>query len=172
MRVLAVKLHPDERADEGYRPDGIGDPDGSIPERIVGLDRLHEVLPEADAVVVSLPLTSRTRGLLGPEALATLKSGAWIVNVGRGPMIDEGALVEGLRAGRIGGAYLDVFDEEPLPPDHPYWDAPNLFVSAHIAGVNSYERYWDDMGRLLEQNVRRLLAGEPLINAIDPARSY
>jgi phosphoglycerate dehydrogenase-like enzyme len=87
-------------------------------------------------------------------------------------MIDETALIAALREGRLGGAYLDVFDEEPLPADHPYWDTPNLYVSAHIAGVNSYERYWQDMGVLLEENVRRFLAGEPLVNAIDPARAY
>jgi phosphoglycerate dehydrogenase-like enzyme len=172
MRVLAMKLRPDERRDDGFRPEGLGDPDGSIPERMVGLDGLAGVLREADAVVISLPLTSRTQGLLGPEEFGLMKPTAWLVNVGRGPMIDEAALVEALRGGRLGGAYLDVFDEEPLPADHPYWDTPNLFVSAHIAGVNSYERYWQDMGVLLQQNVRRFLNGEPLINAIDPGRAY
>ncbi len=172
MRVLAVKLRPEQRRDDGFRPDGLGDPGGTIPERIVGLDGLRDVLREADAVVISLPLTSRTRGLLGHEEFNVMKPAAWLVNVGRGPMIDEAALTDTLRNQRLGGAYLDVFDEEPLPPDHPYWDVPNLFVSAHIAGVNSYERYWQDMGVLLQQNVRRFLAGEPLINAIDPDRAY
>jgi phosphoglycerate dehydrogenase-like enzyme len=172
MRVLAVKLRPEKRRDEGYRPEGVGDPDGSIPERIVGLDGLHDVLREADAVVVALPLTPRTRELIGAAELALMKPTAWIVNVGRGPMIDEAALVDALSGRRLGGAYLDVFDEEPLPADHPYWDTPNLYVSPHTAGVNSYERYWQEMGVLLEQNTRRFVAGEPLINAIDPARAY
>ena len=123
-------------------------------------------------MVISLPLTARTRGLLGPAELAAMKPTAWIVNVGRGPMIDEGALVDALRGGRLGGAYLDVFDDEPLPADHPYWDTPNLFVSAHIAGVNSYERYWQDMGPLLAENARRFVDGRPLLNAIDVKRAY
>ena len=87
-------------------------------------------------------------------------------------MIDETALIEALTAGRLGGAYLDVFDEEPLPPDHPYWDTPNLFISPHLAGVNSYEQYWENMGPLLVENTRRLVAGQPLINAVDPTRTY
>ena len=172
MRVLAVKLRPEERRDEGFRPAGIGDPEGRIPERIAGLDGLLGVLGEADAIVISLPLTARTRGLLGAAELAAMKPSALIVNVGRGPMINEQALVDALRGGRLGGVYLDVFDEEPLPAGHPYWDTPNLFVSPHIAGVNSYERYWQDMGVLLEENVRRFVAGQPLINAIDASREY
>jgi phosphoglycerate dehydrogenase-like enzyme len=172
MRVIALKLRPEHRRDEGFALEGIGDPEGTIPERIVGLDGLHALVGEADYVVVSLPLTPQTRGFLGAAALGACRPGAWIVNVGRGPMIDEGALIEALEQGRLGGAYLDVFDDEPLPADHPYWDTPNLFISPHIAGVNSYERYWQDMGVLLEENTRRLLAGLPLVNAIDPARSY
>jgi phosphoglycerate dehydrogenase-like enzyme len=172
MRVLAVKQRPEQRRDDGFVVPGTGDPEGTIPERIVGLDRLDDVLAEADAVVISLPLTAQTRGLFDARRLALLKPTAWLVNVGRGPMIDEMALVAALVGGRLGGAYLDVFDEEPLPPGHPYWTTPNLHVSAHIAGVNSYERYWSDMGALLRINVPRFLAGEPLLNTIDPARAY
>jgi phosphoglycerate dehydrogenase-like enzyme len=172
MRVLAVKARPDQRADDGWVVPGTGDPAGAIPERIVGFDAVDDVLREADAVVISVPLTDRTRGLFTAERLGGMKPSAWIVNVGRGPMIDEAALMSALRDGRLGAAYLDVFDTEPLPSDHPYWDTPNLYVSAHIAGVNSYERYWSDMGGLLEENVRRLLAGRALINAIDTDRAY
>ena len=172
MRVLAVKLRPEERGDEGFRLEGTGDAEGRIPERIVGLDGLDDVLRRADAVVISLPLTPRTRSLIGSAELAVMKPSAWIVNVGRGPMISEAALVEALRAGRLGGAYLDVFDEEPPPADHAYWDTPNLFISPHVAGVNSYERYWQDMGVLLETNARRFVDRRPLLNAIDPARAY
>lgn len=172
MRVLAVKQRPDQRRDDGFVVAGTGDPEGRIPERIVGLDGLDEALPEADAVVICLPLTDRTRGLFDIRRLRLLKPTAWIVNVGRGPMIEESALVSVLRDGRLGGAYLDVFDEEPLPAGHPYWTTPNLYVSPHIAGVNSYERYWRDMGSLLRVNVSRFLDGEPLLNTIDPGRAY
>ena len=84
----------------------------------------------------------------------------------------KAALLAALRGDRLGGAYLDVFDEEPLPPDHPYWDAPNLVISPHVAGVNSYEHHWQLFGELLEQNVRRFVAGEPLLNRVDLARGY
>ncbi len=172
MRVIALKLRPDQRRDEGFVAPGTGDPEGRIPERIVGMAGLRPVLGEADVIVLALPLTAGTRGILGRDALAACRPGAWVVNVGRGPMIDESALVDALREGRLGGAYLDVFDEEPLPAGHPYWDTPNLYVSPHIAGVNSYERYWQTLGGLLEENTRRLLAGLPLLNAIDPVRAY
>jgi len=172
MRVLALKLRPEQRLDEGFVAPGTGDPEGTIPERISGLNGLHGLLGEADVIVIALPLTAETRGIMDRAALAACRPDAWIVNVGRGPMIDEAALVDALRSDRLGGAYLDVFDEEPLPAGHPYWDTPNLYISPHIAGVNSYERYWQMMGGLLEENTRRLLAGRPLLNAIDPARSY
>ena len=172
MRVIALKLRPGQRRDEGFLIPGIGDPEGAIPERIVGLDGLHDLLGEADYVVVAPPLTPQTRGLLDRRALAACKQGAWIVNVGRGPMIEEAALIDALTEGRLGGAYLDVFDDEPLPRDHPYWDTPNLFITPHIAGVNSYERYWQDMGPLLLENTRRLLDGRPLVNTVDPTRAY
>jgi phosphoglycerate dehydrogenase-like enzyme len=172
MRVLAVKQRPEQRRDDGFVVPGTGDPEGRIPERIVGLDHLDDVLAEADAVVIALPLTDRTRGLFDDRRLRRMKPTAWIVNVGRGPMIDETALVAALVGGRLGGAYLDVFDEEPLPDGHPYWTTPNLYLSPHIAGVNSYERYWTDMGALLEINVPRFLKGEPLLNTIDPTRAY
>jgi phosphoglycerate dehydrogenase-like enzyme len=172
MRVLAVKQRPEQRRDDGFVVEGTGDPEGTIPERIVGFDGLDDVLAEADAVVIALPLTTQTRGLFDKSRLARLKPTAWIVNVGRGPMIDETALVAALVGSRLGGAYLDVFDEEPLPQGHPYWTTPNLYISPHIAGVNSYERYWVDMGALLAINVPRFLNGEPLLNTIDPGRAY
>jgi phosphoglycerate dehydrogenase-like enzyme len=172
MRILAVKTRPGQVADEGFAMAGLGDPEGTIPERIVGLDGLHGVLSEADFIVISLPLTPHTRGLFGREALAACRSTAWLVKIGRGPIIDEQALLAALREGRIGGAYLDVFDEEPLPADHAYWDAPNLVISPHIAGVNSHEHFWRMLSDLLEQNVRRYVAGEPLLNRVDLARGY
>jgi phosphoglycerate dehydrogenase-like enzyme len=172
MRVLAAKARPDRRADEGFQPAGVGDPEGSIPERIAGLDALRDILGEADVVVIALPLTDATRGILGRDTIRAMKPGAYLVNVGRGPMIDEMALIEALREGHLSGAYLDVFDEEPLPHGHPYWDTPNLYVSPHIAGVNSYERYWAMMGPLLLENTQRLLDDRPLVNTVDPTRAY
>jgi len=167
LRILAVKPRPEVRADSSYRVPGTGDPDGSIPEHIVGVEALLDVVREADYLVLTLPLTGESRGIIGAAVLAALPSGAWLINVSRGPLVDEDALVAALRAGSLAGAVLDVFGEEPLPPDHPLWDAPNVTVTPHVSGSTS--RFRDD---LIVENVRRYLAGEPLLNVVDPERGY
>lgn len=101
------------------------------------LSALHELLPEADFVVACVALAPETQGMLGREALARCRPGAIIVNVGRGGLVDSLALAEALKAGRLGGAGLDVTDPEPLPPDHPLWQAPNLVITPHVAGVGA-----------------------------------
>jgi phosphoglycerate dehydrogenase-like enzyme len=167
VRIVAAKARPEKRADDGYRVPGTGDPDGSIPERIVGLDRLTESARGADILVVTVPLTDASRGLIDREVIAALPPNAWLVNISRGPVIDEPALLEALRAGQVAGAVLDVFAEEPLPADSPWWDAPNTIVTPHASGVTL--RYFD---RLVIDNVRRYLAGVPLLNQVDPERGY
>jgi phosphoglycerate dehydrogenase-like enzyme len=167
LRVVAVKPRPEVRADPSYRVPGTGDPDGSIPDRIVGVDGLAEVAREADYLVLTLPLTAESRRIIDSAILAALPATAWLINVSRGALVDEDALLEALRAGRLAGAVLDVFSEEPLPPDHPLWEAPNVTISPHVSGATS--RFRDD---LLVENVRRYLAGEPLLNPIDPERGY
>lgn len=167
LRVLAVKPRPELRIDSSYRVPGTGDPDGAVPERIVGVDALATVAAEADYLVLTLPLTAQSRGVIGPAILAALPPTAWLINVSRGPLVDEDALLDSLRAGRLAGAVLDVFDEEPLPPDHPLWDAPNVTITPHVSGATSHFR-----DELLVENVRRYLAGEPLLNLVDPARGY
>ena len=167
MRIVAVKPRPDARADPSYRVPGTGDADGSIPERIVGVDRLSEATREADVLVVTMPLTETSRGIIGREVLGALPRHAWLINVSRGPLVDEEALLEALRADRIAGAILDVFAEEPLPADSPWWDAPNVIVTPHVSGATS--RFLDD---LVVENVRRYIAGEPLLNQVDPERGY
>jgi phosphoglycerate dehydrogenase-like enzyme len=167
MRIIAVKPHPEARADVSYRVPGTGDPDGSIPERIVGDDGLLDATREADVLVLTMPLTDASRGVIGPEVLAALPPRAWLINVSRGALVDEPALLEALRAGRLAGAILDVFGEEPLPPDSPWWDAPNVIVTPHASGHTL--RFFDE---LVVENVRRYLAGEPLLNPVDPERGY
>jgi phosphoglycerate dehydrogenase-like enzyme len=167
MRILAVKHRPDDRGDSAYRVPGTGDPDGSIPERIVDDEAFAEVAREADVLVVTMPLTDASRGIVGRDVLAALPPRAWLINISRGPLVDEPALLEALRAGRIAGAVLDVFAEEPLPPDSPWWDAPNVIVTPHASGHTL--RFFDE---LLVENVRRYLAGEPLLNRIDAERGY
>jgi phosphoglycerate dehydrogenase-like enzyme len=167
MRIVAVKPRPEVRADTSFRVPGTGDPDGSIPERIVGDDGLLEAVRSADVLVVTMPLTDASRGIIGREVIAALPAGAWLINVSRGALVDEAALLDALRAGRLAGAVLDVFGQEPLPPDSPWWDAPNVIVTPHASGVTL--RFFDD---LLVENVRRYLAGESLLNPVDPERGY
>ena len=167
MRILAVKHRPGERVDASFRVPGTGDPDGSIPERIVDDEALAEVAREADVLVVTMPLTDASRGIVGRDVLAALPPQAWLINISRGPLVDEPALLEALRAGRIAGAVLDVFGEEPLPTDSPWWDVPNVIVTPHASGHTL--RFFDE---LLVENVRRYLAGEPLLNPVDPERGY
>jgi phosphoglycerate dehydrogenase-like enzyme len=167
IRVLAVKPRPEIRADLAYRVSGTGDPDGSIPERIVGLESLCEVAAEADYLVLTLPLTRASRGTIDSGVLASLPRTAWLINVSRGALVDEDALLDALRAGRLAGAILDVTSTEPLPAGHPLWDAPNVTITPHVSGAT--DRFRDE---LVIENVRRYLAGEPLLNPIDPARGY
>ena len=114
---------------------GTGDPDGSIPDRIVGIEALPAAAAEADFLSITLPLTGGSRGIVSREVLAALPAHAWIINTGRGPVVDEAALAEALAARRIGGAVLDVFGEEPLPPTSPFWGMPNVVITPHVSGA-------------------------------------
>ena len=131
---------------------------------------LDELLPQADAIVVSLPLTDETRGLLGRDRFARMRDGAIFVNVGRGGVVDEAALVDALRSGKLRGAALDVFAEEPLPPESPLWELDNVILSPHTAAlsVNENARIVD----LFAENLRRYLAGDELVSRIKPDAFY
>lgn len=156
MEVLGVKRRPggeEPHVREVYPP-----------------ERLREVLPEADAVVVTLPLTDETGNLFDREAVAAMKPDAIFVNVGRGGVVDEAALLEALEEERLAGAALDVFREEPLPPESRFWELENVLVSPHSAAVSESET-----GRIVElfvDNLRRYLAGEPLANRLRPDHLY
>ena len=128
-------------------------------------DQLHEMLALCDAVVVAAPATPETRHLIDAKALAALHPDAVLVNVARGSLLDEEALVASLREERIAAAALDVFDQEPLPPESPFWELPNVYVSAHSSV--SVDRYLDDVFDLFVDNLSRYLRGEDLRNVID-----
>jgi phosphoglycerate dehydrogenase-like enzyme len=132
-------------------------------EGVHGLDELSGLLPSADVVVVLLPLTQATRGLVGADVLARMKRGALLVNAARGPIVDTDALLAALRDGRIRAA-LDVTDPEPLPPDHPLWSAPGALITPHVAGDvrGELERAW----RFVGEQIGRLERGEPLANVV------
>ncbi len=128
-----------------------------------GLDQLDALLPEADVVVVLLPLTAETRGLVDARFLARMKDGALLVNAGRGAVADTQAITDAVLAGRIRAA-LDVVDPEPLPADHPLWSAPGVLITPHVAGTSEHfiERAW----ALVADQLRRYMAGEPLRNVV------
>ena len=133
-------------------------------------EELRALVGRADGIVVTLPLTDATRGLLDADTLAAVKPGAVLVNVGRGAVVDEAALAERLQDGTFAGAALDVFTDEPLPPDSPLWGLENVIVSPHNAAlVESEEARIVDLFR---DNLRRRLAGEPLRNELDPEVLY
>lgn len=156
MAVLGVDLRP------GPPPAGV--------REVWGLDRLDEALARADVLAVAAPATPQTAGLIDARRIGLLPAAALVIAVSRGGIVDEAALVEGLRAGRLGGAGLDVFATEPLPADSPLWDVPNLLVSPHCSGGSwqTRERVW----AITSENVRRFVAGEPLLNVCDKRAGF
>ena len=137
---------------------------------VVGPDRLHEVLGRSDYLVVVLPLTEQTAGMLDAAALAALKDQAVLINVARGGIVDEAALRDGLRSGRIRAAVLDVFDDEPLAPDDRWWDEPNVIVTPHVSGLAP--AYEEQLLDIVSQNLGRLREGRVLMNLVDRAQGY
>ena len=133
-------------------------------------DRLFDLLEQSDVVVLSAPLTAETTGLINQQALERIKRRAFLVNVGRGKLLDDDAVVEALRDGRLGGAALDVFTKEPLDAASPYWDLPNVIITPHIAGA--MEDYWTPLVALFADNLRRFEAGQPLMNVVDKTAGY
>ena len=169
MRVLAMR-HSTGRADQGYAVEGTGDPGGTIPERFYAPTALREMLAECDYVVVALPLTTATRHVIGEPELRAMKSTAYLVNIARGGLIDEAALERALHEGWIGGAGLDVFEEEPLPADSPLWGLENALLSPHVAGFTPH--YDERAVTLFAGNLSRYLAGLPLQNLVDKKKGY
>jgi phosphoglycerate dehydrogenase-like enzyme len=138
--------------------------------RIVGMDRLAEVAASVDAMVLALPGTDATRGVIGREVLEAAKPGMTLVNVGRGTTVDEPALVEQLVSGRVGLAVLDVTAVEPLPADSPLWDLRNVIIAPHTAAISPHEPRL--IAELFAENARRFLDGEPLLNRVDTVEFY
>jgi glyoxylate/hydroxypyruvate reductase A len=133
-----------------------------------GEDGLAHVLSRAEIAVLLLPLTEGTRDLMNAERLALMPKGAVIINPGRGPLIDDTALLAALDAGRIGHATLDVFRTEPLPPDHPFWAHPKVTVTPHIAA----DTRPSSSSHVIAENIRRGEAGEPFQHLVDRSRGY
>jgi phosphoglycerate dehydrogenase-like enzyme len=170
MTVLALKRNPAERVDPGWSPAGLGDPDGTIPARFFGPDDREAILRECDSISVTLPLTDYTRKFIGEREFAAMKPSAYLVNIGRGEVIDERAMAAALTAGKIGGAGLDVFEHEPLEASSPLWDMENVILTPHISGAN--RGYMDKACQLFAENLKRFAANRPLLNRVDPKLGY
>jgi phosphoglycerate dehydrogenase-like enzyme len=168
-RVIALRRRPD-----GGQPAGVDEDDG-FPleprvERVVGPDQLHDLLTESDIVVLAAPLTPETEGMIDEAAVAAMKHDAWLINVARGRLVDDTALVRALRDNRIGGAALDTFRDEPLPQGSPYWELPNVILTPHTAWSSA--RVLDRSIDLFCDNLVRFSRGEPLRNVVDPSAGY
>ena len=157
MRVVGTRRETDDPVpagvDEALSPSG-----------------LPALLTAADIVVLAAPLTAETRGMIGARELALMKPTAWLVNVARGKLVREAALIEALRAGTIAGAALDVMDHEPLDPASPLWSLPNVILTPHVAGFRA--DYWDAATALFADNLARFVKSEPLLNQVDKHAGY
>ncbi|MEZ5294111.1 MAG: D-2-hydroxyacid dehydrogenase [Vicinamibacterales bacterium] len=157
MRVVATRRDPSRPVPQGV-------------ERVWGPEGLDALLAEADVVVVAAPLTGETDALLDRARLGRMKPGARLVNIARGQLVDGQALADAVAAGRLAGAALDVFAEEPLPPESPLWHTPHVIVTPHTSGFRA--GHWFEVVDLFARNVRRWERGTPLLWAVDPARGY
>jgi phosphoglycerate dehydrogenase-like enzyme len=168
--VLAAKrdaMHPE---DTGYIVEGMGDPAGDLFDRLYPIQALQSMLKECDFVVVTVPLTPETQGLIGAAELAAMRPGAYLVDTSRGGVIDPPALLQALQEKRIAGAALDVFSEEPLPANNPLWKLPNLLLTPHISGISAH--YNERALQLFSENLTRYIDGLPLLNRYDQTKGY
>ena len=170
MTILVTKRDARHVADTGYTLPGFGDPAGQLPTRIYPTEALRSVVGQCDYVVITLPLTPRTRHLFDESLFQAMKPSAYVINVGRGAVIDERALIRALQRGWIAGAGLDVFEKEPLPADSPLWDMQNVILTPHVSGMTAH--YDERAVDFFAANLRRYLAGETLFNVVDRDAGY
>jgi phosphoglycerate dehydrogenase-like enzyme len=168
--VLATKRDAKSPEDFGFTHEGMGDPDGSKVHRLYPAEALKSMLKQSDFIVICVPLTPQTVGLLDSATMAAIKPGAFLVDVSRGRIVDHPSLIKALQDGKIAGAALDVFPEEPLPPDNPLWGMPNVIITPHIA--DNGRNYIDQACHLFSENLHRYLAGLPLFNLYIPDKGY
>jgi phosphoglycerate dehydrogenase-like enzyme len=157
IRVSAIR-----RRAQSPAPAGVDD--------VLSPDGLPAVLAKSDVVVLALPHTPETKQIIGRAEIDRMKRGALLINIARGKLIDDGAVIEALKDGRLGGAALDVFTHEPLEASSPYWDLPNVIITPHTAGA--MQDYWTPLVALFSDNLRRFDRGETLLNVVDKEAGY
>ncbi|RMG93874.1 MAG: D-2-hydroxyacid dehydrogenase [Chloroflexi bacterium] len=170
MRVLVTKRDARRTEDTGFMIPGVGDPTGNLPDRIYPGEATRSMVAECDYVVITLPHTSKTHHIFDEAMFRQMKPNCVVINVGRGGLIDEKALIKALKKGWIAGAGLDVFETEPLPESSPLWQMENVILTPHISGFTPY--YDDRVTDLFAENLRRYLAGEPLLNVVNRDEEY
>lgn len=176
MRVLGMRSGGAERplnyepSKGEYTVPDLANQPGAKPDRLYTPDQWKEMLAECDYVVLTVPYTTATHHLIDQRALQAMKPTAVLVNVARGAVVDEAALIQALREGGIAGAALDVFEQEPLPADSALWTMDNVIISPHVSGFTP--RYDERATALFAENLRRYLAGEPLLNQVKRGRDY
>ena len=156
MRGLAVDLH------QPPKPDSVA--------ALWSIDEIDQLLEQSDFVLVSCPYTSETHHLINADRFSHMKSNAVLINIARGSIVDEQALVEALQSGRIAAAGIDVCEQEPLPPESNLWDVPNLVISPHWAGLSPQRM--QQMADCFIENLSRYVAGQPLMNLVDQPLGY
>lgn len=170
MRILALKRNPEKRKHRGFEIPGCCDMEGILPERYYGPDQVTEMLPQCDFVVISLPLTDETIHFIGEEELDSMREDSILVNIGRGKLVDQDALINALKKNIIAGAGLDVFDPEPLPKGSPFWSMENAVVTPHSSTGGNWET--GAVVDLFVENLKRYIRGEELLNVIDKEAGY
>ena len=169
--VLAAKRDAKTVEDrEHFSFEGRGDPDGMMFDRLYPPQALATMVRDCDFVVITLPLTPDTANLYNAKVVKAMRPGSFLINVGRGGIVDEDAVLDALRSGQIGGAAFDVFAEEPLPEDHPFWEEPNMIITPHISGNTT--DYDAKAAAVFEENLRRFVEGEPLLNVVNREAGY
>jgi phosphoglycerate dehydrogenase-like enzyme len=169
-RVVAVRRRPELGADAAPDVDEEPLPFAPRVDAVLPLERLAELLGQSDFVVLAMPLTVATEAIIDEAALAAVRPGAWLINVARGRLVDESALVRALREGPLGGAVLDAFRHEPLPPTSPLYDLPNVILTPHTSWSSG--RVMARSIEIFAGNLRRFSRGERLHNVVDPAAGY
>lgn len=170
VKILASKKNMMQTLDAGYVIAGQGDPNGDLFTRLYPYQAIKSMMKECDFIIVTVPRTKETYHLIAEEELAVLKPTAYLVDISRGGIIKTSALKTALQEKKLAGAALDVFEQEPLPKDHPLWDTPNLIISPHIAGAS--HQYNERAVNLIIENIKRYLNNTTLLNTFDPDTGY
>ncbi|HWF93265.1 MAG TPA: D-2-hydroxyacid dehydrogenase [Terriglobales bacterium] len=157
MNVIATRQDPGEPAPEGVR-------------KVFGTNELSKMLGESDYVVLAVPVTASTKKMIDAKQLAAMRPNACLINIGRGAVLDEAALVDALRTKTIAAAALDVFEKEPLPQDSPLWKMENVLITPHTAGLT--DKLWERQYAFFSENLRRFMNGQPLLAVVDKQKGY